>query len=134
MNNLKNNVLLNEEQENSIVSFYLTGGKTVTQTWMAKHFGVSRKTIYRVLKGKGVLLNKDEVTRLQGIAQVMKDFDLTAEKVRSLVKNAEEPNTANIARMLIQFDKQTLMELIYQLVGNHHAIEKAAKEVTDEAA
>lgn len=128
---LKNSVL-NEEQEKQVVHFYLTGGKTVTQTWIANHFGVSRKKIYNVLKERGALLNKQEMGRLLSLAQLVNEHDITPDKLRSLI-NRPALSAEVVVKELNKLEPGPLLEIVYQLLGHKYMNEQMAKELNDAA-
>lgn len=125
--------ILNEAQKDAIVHYHLNGGKTVSQTWIAKHFGVHRKTVYTVLKERGVLLTKEERIAMADLAKVMKELNLTPQKVRQL---AEAPalTPTTIIKQLMQLDAAQLTRLFYDVIGAHHMQEAMAQEVLQDAA
>lgn len=124
----KNKGILNEEQKDAIVHFHITGGKTVTQTWIAKHFGVHRKTVYNVLKERGALLDKHDIQKLMGIAVVMKEHNLDAAKLREVI-NVPALTAENIVRKLMTLKTEELMSIVYQIIGNQFMTEAMSKEV-----
>ncbi|GEK52383.1 hypothetical protein [Vreelandella venusta] len=121
---------LNEAQKDAVVHYYITGGKTVSQSWIANHFGVHRKTIYNVLKERGVLLTKQDRTKLMGVAQVMKELDLTPEKVRALAKPID-PDA--VVKHMMGMDADKLSAFLYQIIGAHHMQEAMASQVMKHA-
>lgn len=128
----KNKGILNEEQKQSVVHFYVTGGKTVTQTWIANHFNVSRRTIYNVLKERGALLDQNETKRLLALANVMQEYDLTAAKLRDLV-NEPALTPKNIVHHLMNLETNELLNLVYQILGNQYMVERMQSEARDAA-
>lgn len=125
--------VLNRKQEDSIVQFYLSGGKTVTQTWIAQHFGVSRKTVYNVLRERGALLDKREMTQLLSLNQVLYQNDMTVKDVESLISQPAL-NNATILKHLEGLDQAKLKDLVYQLIGRRFLMDQMYSEVTTDAA
>jgi len=125
--------VLNEKQKDAVVHYYLNGGKTVSQQWIANHYGVHRKTIYNVLKERGVLLTKQERLAMSQTFLTIRELGLTPEKVRELASSpALTPQ--NIVRQLSSLDTPQLMSIIYQLVGSHYMQEALSSQVLADAA
>lgn len=125
--------ILNEKQKDAIVHYYLHGGKTVSQQWIANHFSVHRKTVYNVLKERGVLLTKQERIAMTQTFLVIKELGLTPEKVRELA-HTPALTPQNIVRQLSSLDTQQLMGVVYQLVGSHYMQEALTSQVMADAA
>lgn len=114
---LENNKgILNEQQKDAVVHFYVTGGKSVTQTWIANHFRVSRRTIYNVLKERGALLDKNDTKRLLSLANVMQEYDLNAAKLRERLETPDM-TANNIVQQLVGMEGNELFNLMYEIMG-----------------
>ena len=124
---------LNEKQKDAVVHYYLNGGKTVSQQWIANHYGVHRKTIYNVLKERGVLLNKQERLQMVEVVRVVKELDLTPDKIRALAA-APAFSPAAVINQLMQLDAPQLTRLFYDVIGAHHMQEALASQVFADAA
>ena len=108
-------VHLNDQQKEQVAHFFVTGGKTVTQTWLANHFNVSRATIYNVLMEKGLIVPQEELIKLRTFARLMNEFDLDAQKLRELV-DAPALTEQNIVSALLNMSRADLLDFIYQIM------------------